>query len=63
MVIERENNKGVISHALTKMKEICPQLRNNTISSKIKMLVNPLYSSFFLIIFFMHHYIFFSPYN
>ena len=27
----REKNKEVISHALTKMKEICPQLKNNTI--------------------------------
>ena len=50
MVLERENNKEVISHALTKMKEICPQLRNNTILSQIKMLVNPIYLSFFLCI-------------
>ena len=51
MVLESENNKEVISHALTKMKEICPQLRNNTILSQIKMLVNPIYlTSFFLCI-------------
>ena len=39
----RENNKEVMPHALTKMKEICPQLRNNTISSQTKMLVSLIY--------------------
>lgn len=61
MVIERKNNKEVISHALTKMKEICPQLRNNTISSQTKMLVNPIYLSLFFFYYAPLH--LFSPYN
>ena len=32
----RENNKEVILHTLTKMKEIYPQFRNNTILSQTK---------------------------